>query len=325
MRAVKYRDALREALREEMLRDNRVFLLGEDIADPAGGCYAVTAGLMNEFGPERVRNTPLSEAAIIGAATGSSVTGMRPVAEIMYIDFMTICMDQVCNQLAKLRYMFGGQVSAPVVIRTQGGAGRSSAAQHAQSLEAWFCHVPGLKVAMPSTPYDAKGLLKAAIRDDDPVIFIEHKLLYNTEGPVPEGEYTIPLGQADIKREGSDVTVVAISLMVLKALDAAEELAGRGISVEVIDPRTLVPLDKETILASVRKTGRVVIVHEAAKRGGVGAELAAVIQEEGFDDLDAPVLRVAALNTPIPFAPELEETVIPGKDDIIQAVERLCA
>lgn len=322
-REITYRDALREALREEMLRDSAVFLLGEDISDPFGGTYKVTQGLSDEFGHDRVRNTPISEAAIIGAAVGSAITGLRPVAELMYIDFSGVAMDQIVNQAAKIRYMSGGQVKVPLVIRTQGGAGRSSAAQHAQSLEAWFVHVPGLKVVMPSTPYDAKGLLKAAIRDEDPVMFIEHKLLYNTKGPVPEEEYVIPLGQADVKRPGKDVTIIATSRMVGRALEAAQRLAQDGVDTEVIDPRTLVPLDEGAILGSVRKTGKVLIVHEAVERGGTGAELTALIQQKAFDHLDAPIGRIGARNTPVPFAPQLEDYVIPGVAAIVEGVRNL--
>ena len=255
LRELTYKGALREALKEEMERDKNVFLIGEDIAE-FGGTYKVTEDLYKEFGKERVRNTPISESAIIGAAVGASISGMRPVAEIMYIDFTAVAMDQICNQAAKIRYMTGGQVKVPLVIRTQGGGGRSSAAQHAQSLEAWFCHVPGLKVVMPSTPYDAKGLLKCSIRDDRPVIFIEHKMLYNQKGAVPEGEYLLPLGKADLKREGKDFTIIATSRMVEKALLAANELDKKGIDVEIIDPRTLVPLDKEAILSSVKKENK---------------------------------------------------------------------
>lgn len=322
MREISYRQALQEALREEMQRDESVFLLGEDIAE-FGGSYKVTAGLLAEFGPERVRNTPISEAAIVGAALGSALVGMRPVAELMYIDFCAIAMDQIVNQVAKVRYMFGGKAKASLVIRTQGGAGRSSAAQHAQSLEAWFVHIPGLRVVQPSTPYDAKGLLKTAIRDDNPVIFIEHKLLYPVQGPVPEEEYLIPLGQADIKRAGTDVTVVATSRMVQRALAAAEKLALEGIDVEVIDPRTLNPLDEETLLTSVRKTQRLVIVHEAYERGGIGAELAALVASKALDSLDAPIERVASLNTPMPFSPKLEDYVVPSEERIIAGIRRV--
>lgn len=322
MREITYREAVREALREEMRRDPSVFLLGEDIAE-FGGSYKVTQGLLEEFGHERVRNTPISEAAIVGAALGAALVGMRPVAEIMYVDFMGIAMDQIVNQMAKIRYMFGGKARVPVVIRTQQGTGRSSAAQHAQSLEAWFVHVPGLKVVQPSTPYDAKGLMKASIRDDNPVIFLEHKLLYAEKGPVPEEEYVIPLGKADVKRPGKDVTVVATSRMVLKALNAAKDLEQEGIDVEVVDPRTLSPLDEDTILESVKKTGKLVVVHEAVRRCGFGAEIAATVAEKAFDYLDAPIKRVTALDTPMPFNPKLEAFVVPDEDKIKRAVREL--
>jgi len=322
MREITYREALREGLREEMQRDESVFLLGEDIAE-FGGSYKVTQGLFEEFGPDRVRNTPISEAAIAGASLGAALLGMRPVAEYMYIDFSLLALDQIVNQIAKVRYMFGGKAKAALVIRTQGGAGRSSGPHHAQSLEAWFCHIPGLKVVMPSTPYDVKGLIKASIRDDDPIIFIEHKLLYNEKGPVPDEEYLIPIGKADIKREGKDVTIVATSLMVTKTLNAAERLARDGIEAEVLDPMTLVPLDEELILQSVRKTGRLVIVHEACRRAGYGAEIAAIVAEKALYDLDAPIKRVAAFNTPIPFAPKLEDFVIPDEQAIINGVREL--
>jgi pyruvate/2-oxoglutarate/acetoin dehydrogenase E1 component len=322
MGTITYRDALKEALREEMQRDETVFLMGEDIAE-YGGAYKVTDGLHHEFGKERIRNTPISEAAIIGTALGAAITGMRPVAELMYIDFTAVGMDQIVNQVAKIRYMVGGQLDVPLVIRTQGGPGRSSAAQHAQSLEAWFAHVPGLLVVMPSTPHDAKGLLKTAIRDDNPVMFIEHKLLYTEEGEIADGEYTIPFGVADIKREGDDLTIFATSRMVLKVLDAAAELSAEGIEVEVIDPRTLVPLDEETILNSVRKTNRLLIAHEAVGRAGFGAEIAALVVREAFDYLDAPIERVTAVPVPVPFAPVMENFVIPDKDNIIEAARKL--
>lgn len=325
MRETTYREAIREALAEEMRRDERVFLLGEDIADPFGGSYKVTLGLTEEFGPERVRNTPLSEAAIAGAALGAALTGMRPIAEIMYVDFITLAMDQIVNQAAKIRYMSGGQTAVPLVIRTQGGPGRSSAAQHAQSLEAWFFHVPGLFVVMPSTPYDAKGLLKSAIREDNPVIFIEHKLLYTQKGPVPEEPYTLPLGRAEVKREGADVTIVATSMAAWRALEAAGELAAMGVSAEVVDPRTLFPLDLDTILESVKKTGRLVIAHEAVERGGFGAEVAAQVSLLAFDYLDAPIQRVAAPPVPVPFAPLLEKRVMVHAADIVAAVQKLFA
>ena len=322
MKTITYRDALKEALAEEMERDDAVFLMGEDIAE-YGGAYKVTDGLHEEFGKDRIRNTPISEAAIIGTALGAAVTGMRPVAELMYIDFTAVGMDQIVNQVAKIRYMVGGQLDVPLVIRTQGGAGRSSAAQHAQSLEAWFVHIPGLLVVMPSTPYDAKGLLKTAIRDDNPIMFIEHKLLYTEEGEIPEEEYTIPLGVADVKREGEDVTILATSRMVLNALAAADTLADEGISAEVIDPRTLMPLDKDSILDSVRKTNRLLIAHEAVGRAGFGAEIAALVVREAFDYLDAPIERVAAEPVPVPFAPVMESFVIPGASQIVDAARKL--
>ncbi len=324
-REITYVMALNEALREEMRRDPRVFVMGEDVAiwGNRGGVYGVTQGLYDEFGPERVRDTPISEEAIVGTAVGAAVTGMRPVAEIMYIDFMALAMDPLVNQGAKLRYMFGGKARVPVVIRTQEGTGRGIAAQHSQSLEAWFVHVPGIKVCVPSTPYDAKGLLKTAIRDDNPVMFIEHKMLYATRGPVPEEEYTIPFGVADVKREGRDVTFIGIHTMVIKGLAAAEKLAAEGISVEVIDPRTLVPLDIETIVNSVKKTGRVVIAHEACERGGVAGEIAMQIMEHAFDYLDAPIVRVAGRNVPIPYNQRLERAAVPQEEDIIAAIRRI--
>jgi pyruvate dehydrogenase E1 component beta subunit len=320
------REAINEALHEEMAADPRVFLLGEDVIDPWGGTFRVTEGLSTRFGQERVRETPISEAAIVGCAVGAALLGMRPVAEIMFLDFAAQAMDQIVNQAAKLRYMTGGQTSVPLVIRAAGGAGRASAAQHSQSLEAWFTHVPGLKVVMPSTPYDAKGLLKAAIRDPDPVIFIEHKMAYTVRGPVPQEDYLVPLGLADVKRPGKDLTVIATSRQVLRALEAAEVVAREdGCDVEVIDPRTLYPLDRATILGSVGKTHRALIVHEAAKRGGWGAEVLALIAEEAFDDLDAPIGRVAGRNTPIPFAPAMEEFVIPSVGDIVAGMRLVLA
>lgn len=323
MREITYRDALCEALREEMLRDETVFVLGEDVGRYWKGAFKVTKGLAEEFGDERVRDTPISESAIIGVATGAAITGMRPVAEIMFGDLSALAMDQIANQAAKLRYMFGGQVKVPVVIRMPFGAGVNIAAHHSQSLEAWFMHVPGLKIAMPSTAYDAKGLLKTAIRDDNPVMFFEHKLLYSIKGSVPEEEYTVPLGVADVKREGEDVTIVATLYMVHKSLAAAEELDRQGISAEVVDPRTLVPLDKQSIVDSVKKTGRIVIVTEDCKTGGVSAEIAAVVAEEAIDYLDAPVKRLAEPDTPIPFSPPLEKFVIPDENRIIGAVREM--
>ena len=324
MRTITYREALKEALREEMQRDERVFLLGEDIGE-FGGAFNVTLGLHDAFGPERVRNTPITEAAIMGSALGAAVTGMRPVAEIMFSDFLPAGMDQLINQIAKIRYMSGGHARAPLVIRTQNGAGSSAAAQHSQSLIALFAHVPGLRICVPSTPCDAKGLLKTAIRSDDPVLFFEHKQLYDTNGEVPDEEYLIPLGKAEVKRPGKDVTVVALSWMVWKVLNVVEDLAGQGIDVEVIDPRTIQPLDKRTIIESVRKTGRLVIVEEDVKTNGLAAEFAAIAVEEAFDYLDAPVTRVAALDAPIPFSPILEDVVIPNERDIVEAIQATCA
>jgi len=322
MARISYSQALRDGIREEMQRDPKVFLIGEDIG-VHGGAFGVSRGLLDEFGPQRVITTPISEAAIVGAAVGAAVVGCRPVAEIMYMDFMTIAMDQIVNQAAKMRYMFGGKARLPLVIRTPSGAGRGQAAQHMQSLEAWFVHVPGLKVVMPSTPRDAKGLLKSSIRDDNPIIFIENKLLYATQEEVPDSEYLVPLGQADVKRPGRDATVVATSRMVLFALSAAERLAEEGIEVEVIDPRTLVPLDIETLVQSVKRTNRALIVHEACERGGVGAEIAAQIQEQAFDWLDAPIKRLANPNVPIPFAQSLEALAIPDEERIAAAAREL--
>ena len=323
MREITYREALREALHEEMTRDERVFLMGEDIADPFGSAYKVTLGLSPEFGTDRVRQTPISEQGFVGAGVGAALTGMRPVVEIMYIDFATMAMDQIANQAAKMRYMSGGQARVPLVIRTQGGPGRSSAAQHAQSLEAWFVHLPGMLVAMPSTPYDAKGLLKTAIRLDDPVMFIEQKLLYNVEGPVPDEEYTIPFGVADVKREGTDCTVVATSMAVVKALEAAEMLAQEGISVEVVDPRTLFPLDIDTIVESVRKTSRLVVTHEAPERGGFAAEVVAQVADQAFDFIDAPIQRVCAPSVPPPFARNMETFIMVDEEKIADRVRKL--
>ena len=318
-RSITFAEAVREALSQEMREDQDVFILGEDIG-VYGGAFGVTRGMIEEFGPERVRNTPISEAAITGAAIGSALTGMKPVVELQFSDFITIAMDQLANQAAKLRYMYGGKGNVPMVLRTPSGSGTGAAAQHSQSLEAWVAHVPGLKVVQPSTASDAKGLLKAAIADPNPVIFYEHKLLYKTEEHVPEEAYTIPLGEADVKREGTDVTIVATAVMVHKALESAEKLAEEGIDVEVIDPRTLVPLDEQTIVDSVKKTGRVIVVHEAVKRGGYGGEIASMIAEsEAFDYLDAPIRRLGALPIPVPYNPALEKAMVPQVDDIMQA------
>jgi pyruvate dehydrogenase E1 component beta subunit len=322
VREITHKQAIQEALREEMRRDERVFLLGEDIG-VYGGAFGVTLGFLEEFGKERVRDTPISELGIVGAAAGAALLGMRPVVEIMFMDFTTLALDQLANQAAKMRFMFGGKARVPMVLRTPQGAGTGAAAQHSQSLEALFAHFPGLKVAMPSTPADAKGLLKTAIRDDNPVVFIEHKLLYNRKAPVPEGEHVVPLGQADIKRPGRDLTIIAWSAMVPKALAAAEVLAGEGIEAEVLDPRSLVPLDEATILESVRRTGRVLITHEACRTGGFGAEVLARIVEEGFDYLDAPVRRVAGRDLPIPYSKDLERQVIPQEKDILREARRL--
>lgn len=323
VRKVTYRDALREALREEMARDPSVFLLGEDIGRCWGGAFKVTEGLAEEFGEERVRDTPISESAIVGAGVGAAITGMRPVVEIMFGDLTSLAMDQIANQAAKIRYMFGGQAACPLVIRTPFGAGVNTASHHSQSLEAWFMHVPGLYVAVPSTPYDAKGLLKAAIRGDNPILFCEHKLLYPMEGEVPEEEYTVPFGTADIKKEGSDVTIVATLYMVHLALRAAEVLEKQGVNVEVVDPRTLTPLDKQAIIRSVKKTGRIVIVSEDCKTAGVSAEIAASVAEEALDYLDAPIKRLAEPDTPIPFSPTLEQYVIPNEKSIVRAVKEV--
>jgi pyruvate/2-oxoglutarate/acetoin dehydrogenase E1 component/TPP-dependent pyruvate/acetoin dehydrogenase alpha subunit len=318
---VQYREALQEAMHEELERDPNVFLMGEDIG-LYGGAYGATRTLFNEFGPERVRDTPISEATIGGSAVGAAMCGMRPVAEIMYVDFTPLAMDQIANQGAKNRFMFGGKTSVPMVIRTEGGAGRSIAAHHSQSLESLWTHFPGIYVVMPSTPYDAKGLLKAAIRDDNPVMFIEHKMIYGVEGYVPDEDYIIPFGVADVKREGSDVTVVTYSRMVHRALEAAEKLAEEGISVEVIDLRTLNPLDMDTIAASVKKTGRVVGVTETYKTNSFISEVATRIQEEVFDWLDAPIVRVAALDVPVPMSEPLEDAAIPNVDAIIAGIRK---
>ncbi|HID87045.1 MAG TPA: alpha-ketoacid dehydrogenase subunit beta [Anaerolineae bacterium] len=320
MRELTFRDALNEALHEEMARDPDVFVIGEDVGR-YGGPFQVTRGLYEKYGEKRVRDTPISEAGFVGIGVGAAMTGLRPVVEVLYIDFATLAMDQIVNQAAKPRYMFGGKVKVPLVLRTQGGGGRGNAAHHSQSLEMWYVHVPGLIVIQPSTPYDAKGLLKSAIRNDNPVIFIEHKLLYGTKGPVPEEEYTVPIGVADVKRQGSDATVVAHSRMVLFALSAAEKLAEEGIEVEVIDPRTLKPLDTATIVESVKRTGRLIVVSEGVRTGGFASEVAACIQEEAYDYLDAPILRVTTEDVPIPYAKELELEAIPQERDIIQAVK----
>jgi pyruvate/2-oxoglutarate/acetoin dehydrogenase E1 component len=320
MRELSYRDALNEALHEEMARDRAVCFLGEDVGR-YGGVLQVSRGLYDWFGPKRVRDTPISEAGFTGIAVGAAMTGLRPVVEVMYIDFGALAVDQIVNQAAKARYMFGGKARVPLVMRTQGGGGRGNAAQHSQSLEMWYVHTPGLLVVQPSTPSDAKGLLKSAIRNDNPVIFIEHKLLYNTTGPVPDDEYLIPIGVADIKRPGADVTIVATSRMVLFALEAAEKLAADGIDAEVIDPRTLKPLDLPAIVKSVEKTGRLVVVNEGALTGGFTAEVAARVQREAFDWLDAPIMQVATEDVPLPYNGRLELEAIPNVEDIVKAAK----
>lgn len=315
MRELSFRDALNEALHEEMARDPSVCLFGEDVGK-YGGVLQISRGLYDRFGEKRVRDTPISEAGFTGIAVGAAMTGLRPVVEIMYIDFSALAMDQIVNQAAKARYMFGGKAKVPLVVRTQGGGGRGNAAQHSQSLEMWYVHTPGLIVIQPSTPYDAKGLLKSAIRNDNPVMFIEHKLLYNTTGPVPEAEYLIPIGVAEVKRPGKDVTIVATSRMVLFALEAADRLAAQGIQAEVIDPRTLKPLDLDAIVRSVEKTGRLVVVNEGALTGGFTAEVAARVQRAAFDWLDAPILQVAAEDVPLPYNGRLELEALPNVNDI---------
>jgi len=316
-------EAVREALAEEMRRDPRVFILGEDVAE-AGTAFKVLGGLVTEFGPDRVLDTPISEAGFTGIGVGAGMTGMRPVVDIMFGDFAGLIMDQMANQAAKIHYMSGGKWKCSMVLRTTLGATRRSAAQHSQSLHAWFCHIPGLKVVMPSTPYDAKGLLKSAIRDDNPVVFYEDKMMYKLKGPVPEEEYTIPLGVADVKRTGDDVTIIATSSMVQVALGAAKLLEEHGVSAEVVDPRTLWPLDEKTLIDSARKTSRVIVVDEGYGRYGVTAELAAMIQENAFFDLEAPVKRRGAMHVPIRFSPPLEDATVPTERSVCEAALVLC-
>jgi len=317
-----YADALREALREEMLRDPRVVLMGEEIG-VFEGVYKVTRGLLKEFGPDRVRDTPISEAAIAGAAVGAALGGLKPVAEIMYMDFVTICLDQIATNAAKMHFMSGGKLKVPFVLRTQYSLGRVHGAQHSQFFPSIFFQVPGLKVVLPSTPYDAKGLLKAAIREDNPVVIIESGMLYRIKGPVPDGEYVVPLGQCDVKKTGNDVTIVAVSRAVIEALAAASKLEEQGITADVIDPRTIQPLDLTTILESVKKTGRLIIASDDVKCGGIGSEIAAQVVEEAFDSLDAPILRVASPDMPIPFSPTLEQAYMPNAQKIIEAAKKL--
>jgi len=321
MREITFGEAVVEALDEEMERDERVFVMGEDVGR-FGMIYVANRRLYEKYGDERMRDTPISENAIIGFALGAAITGLRPVAEIMFCDLLTLAMEQIVNQVAKIRYMFGGNIKVPLVIRTTVSGLRRTAAQHSQHLEAWFTHVPGLKVVMPSSPYAVKGLLKTAIRDDNPVIMLDHQMLLRlgAKGPVPEEEYLLPFGQAEIMREGKDVTVVATSLMVTRALNAAQELEKRGIGIEVIDPRTLYPLDKEAILASVQKTGRLLVVHQACKTGGFGGEIAAMVAEEGFDSLVSPIRRLGSYDVPVPFSPKLEDFVIPNEERIVGEV-----
>jgi pyruvate dehydrogenase E1 component beta subunit len=322
-RELTFAQAVREALSEEMRRDPNVCIMGEDVAE-AGTPFKVLSGLVEEFGKERVLDTPISEAGFTGLAVGAAMTGLRPIVDIMFGDFITLTMDQMVNQAAKVHYMSGGKWKVPMVMRTTLGATRRSAAQHSQSLHAWFSHVPGLKVVLPSTPYDAKGLLKAAIRDENPVVFFEDKMMYRLKGPVPADEYTIPLGVADVKREGSDITLVATSSMVQVALGAATMLEGAGISAEVIDPRTTWPLDEKTLIDSVKKTSRAIVLDEGYERYGVTAEIASVIGVGAFYDLDAPVKRMGAMHVPIPFSPPLEDMTVPTENSVFEAAKALC-
>ena len=323
VRELTFAQAIREALAEEMRRDATVCILGEDVAE-AGTPFKVLSGLLEEFGKERVMDTPISEAGFTGLAVGAAMTGMRPVVDIMFGDFITLTMDQMVNQAAKVHYMSGGEWSVPMVMRTTLGATRRSAAQHSQSLHAWFCHVPGLKVVLPSTPHDAKGLLKSAIRDGNPVVFFEDKMMYKLKGPVPEDDYTVPLGVADVKREGDDITLVATSSMVQIALGAAELLEQAGISAEVVDPRTLWPLDEQTLINSAKKTSRAIVLDEGYERYGVTAEIASVIATGAFYDLDAPVKRMGAMHVPIPFSPPLEDVTVPTEQTVFDAARKLC-
>ena len=323
MREISFSEATLEAMSEEMERDSRVFVLGEDIARQ-GGIFGQFKGLPQKFGTERVLDTPISETAIVGAAVGAALAGMRPVADMHFADFIGVCMDEVFNQMAKVRYMFGGQCKVPMVLRAPDGIIRSAAAQHSQSVESWFMHIPGVKVVIPSNPADAKGLLKAAIRSDDPVLYFEHKVLFPMKGPVPDGDHIVPIGKANVSRKGKDVTIVSYSLMMHRALEAADKLAAEGIQAEVIDLRTISPIDKETIFDSVRKTKRLVIVHEAVKQGGVGAEISALVAEEMIDWLDAPIRRIGAPFVPVPFSPPLEQLVKISADHITKTVKEIC-
>jgi pyruvate/2-oxoglutarate/acetoin dehydrogenase E1 component len=323
IRELTFAEAVREALAEEMRRDSRVFIIGEDVAE-AGTPFKVLSGLVAEFGTRRVVDTPISEAGFTGIAVGAAITGMRPVVDIMFGDFITLTMDQMTNQAAKTHYMSGGKLRVPMVLRTTLGASRRSAAQHSQSLHAWFSHIPGLKVAIPSTPYDAKGLLKTAIRDDNPVAFFEDKMMYKIKGSVPEGEYLVPFGVADVKRPGKDITLVGTSSMVQIALEAAELLDRMGLSAEVIDPRTLFPLDKQTLIESAKKTGRAIVIDEGYERYGATAEIASVIAEGAFYHLDAPVKRMGAMDVPLPFSPALEDLTVPTAESVVRSAKALC-
>ena len=324
MPEIMYREAVRDAIAEEMRRDEAVFVMGEDVAI-YGGAYGATQGLMEEFGEARVRDTAISELAIAGAATGAAMCGMRPVAEIMYVDFMTLAMDQFVNQAGKNRYMFGGKTTVPMVLRTEGGAGRCIAAHHSQSLESWFTHAPGVFVVMPATPYDVKGLLKTCIRDDNPVLFIEHKMLYKEKGEVPDEEYLIPLGEAAVRRAGGDVTLVGYSRMANRAVEAGEALAGEGVEAEVIDLRCLKPLDIDAILDSVRKTGRLVVCSEGYQENNFVCEIVTKVQQFAFDYLDAPIERVCSANCPVPMSPVLENEAVPTSEKIVAAAKRTLA
>lgn len=323
MAQITFRQALSDGLREEMTRDERVFLIGEDIGRNWGGAFQVTRGFAEQFGDERVIDAPISENSFIGACVGAAITGMRPVGEIMFGDLISLAVDQICNQAAKMRYMFGGQTSVPLVVRTPFGEFKNMAAQHSQSLEAWFMHTPGLKIVMPAFAYDVKGLIKTAIRDPDPVMFFEHKMLYDKKEEVPEEEYLVPFGEAKIRREGEDVTVWATLYMVHKAMEAADDLQKEGISVEVIDPRTLAPLDKTTLIESVKKTGRLVVATEETKTCATTGEIISIVQEEAFDWLDAPIVRVNAPDTPVPFSPPLEQFYMPSKEELVKAIKSI--
>ena len=324
MREISYAEAIREALSEEMRRDDSIVFLGEDIG-VYGGAFGVSKGMYAEFGGERVRNTPISETAIVGCGVGAAMVGLRPVVEIMFSDFLAVAMDQVVNQAAKARYQFGGQFKVPLVIRTPSGSGTGAAEQHSQSLEAWFVHTPGMKVIAPSTPADAKGLLKTAIRDDNPVLFLEQKLLYRVKGEVPDGDYTIPFGKAACRREGRDITLITYGRMVARCLEAADSVKAEGIEAEVLDLRSLAPMDKDAIVSSAKKCGRVLIVHEACLTGGVGAEIAAIVADsEAFFHLDAPIRRCCGSDSPVPYNRTLEESIVPGIPLIADAIRSLC-